>query len=155
MESWHRPFAYLTGSLVFGLLVIVLTNGFLGYVNTPGWIGYVALLAYGLVFVNIGYVLNRRFTKKIKQPTGLSYAMAALLIGPTLLWVLTKDGGGALGESRMVFILTVVFAAFLGTWYGIKTGSRKRVDYLRKMREQEDEEVPDELKRPHDDLQKN
>jgi len=155
MNSWHRPFAYVTASLVIGLLVIVFTNSFLEYVNNPGWIGYVALLGYGLIFVNVAYVLNRRFTKKIKRPSNLSYLTAVLLLAPTLAWVLTKEEGGALGESRTVFILTIVFAAFLGAWYGVKAGQRKREGYLHDLKEERGKEMPDELRRSHDDLKKN
>lgn len=152
METWHRPFAYITGSLVFGLLIIVFTNSFLGYVNDPGWIGYAALIAYGLVFVNISYVINMRFTKKNKRPSNISYLMAALLILPALVWVYTKNTG--LATSRIVFTLTIVFAVFLGAWYGIKAGVRKRAGYLHQLREEQDD-LPEDLQRRHDKLNKN
>ncbi|MDX1639581.1 MAG: hypothetical protein R3281_16570 [Balneolaceae bacterium] len=153
MKSWYRTFAYVTASIVFGLLFIILTNSFFGYVNNPGWVGYVSLFAYGLVFVNLSFGMNRRYIKKRPDPASpAGYVMATLLVTPTLVWIYTKQT--ALAESRMVFTLTIVFATYLGAYYGIKTGTRKRADYLRKMREEQGN-LPDDLKRLHDDLSKN
>lgn len=152
MDSWYRTFAYITGSLVIGLLFIIITNSFLTYVNNPGWIGYAALFGYGLVFLNLGYGLNRRFTKKLKRASNISYVMATLLILPTLVWIYTKVT--ALAESRLMFALTIIFAVYLGTYFGIGAGTRRRIDYLNKLREQE-ENLPDDLQRPHDDISKN
>lgn len=153
MQSWHRMFAYVTGSLVFGLLLILIAHSFFSYVNQPGWVGYVTLIAYGLVFVNLSYGMSRRYTKKLKFPSVISYVMATLLVLPTLLWIYTKET--ALAESRMVFALTVAFAAYLGAYYGTRAGARKRADYIQQLREEEDDELPDDLQRPHDDLNKN
>lgn len=152
MESWQRTFAYISGSIVFGLLIIIFTNSFLTYVNSPGWVGYVALFGFGLIFINLSYTLNRRYTKKLKHPSWISYLMATLLILPTLVWIYTKET--ALAEARMVFTLTTVFAVYLGAYYGIKGGVKRRADYLEKLRETE-EELPDDLKRPHDKINKN
>lgn len=152
MDSWYRTFAYVTASIVFGLLFIIFTNSFLMYVNNPGWVGYTSLFAYGLIFVNLSYGMNRRYNKKLKFPSIVSYVMATLLILPTLIWIYTKETG--LAESRMVFTLTIIFAVYLGAYYGVKSGEKRREDYLRKLRE-EGEELPDDLQRPHDDLSKN
>lgn len=152
-DNWQRLFAYLTGSLVFGLLVIIFTHNFFNYVNRPGWMGYTALFGYGLVYLNFAYIINRRFTQKQNQPSNAGYVMAVLLILPTLAWIFTKETG--LAESLSVFTLTVIFAAFLGTYYGIRSGIRRRSEYLQKTREQGDSELPDDLHRPHDDLKKN
>jgi len=151
--NWQRLFAYLTGSLVFGLLVIIFTHNFFNYVNQPGWVGYAALFGYGLIYLNFGYIINRRFTQKRKNPSNASYIMAVLLILPTLAWIFTKETG--LAESLFVFTLTVTFAAFLGSYYGIRAGIRRRSEYVKKINEQSESELPENLHRPHDDLKKN
>ncbi|MDR8390657.1 hypothetical protein NC796_05890 [Aliifodinibius sp. S!AR15-10] len=153
MESRYRTFAYITASIVFGLLFVIFTNGFFVYVNYPGWVGYVTLFAYGLVLVNLSYGMNQRYTKKNKFPSNVSYVMATLLVVPTLIWIYTKET--ALAESRMVFTLTIIFAVYLGAYYGIKTGSRKRIDYLETLREEEEDNLPEDLQRPHDDISRN
>ena len=151
MDSWQRTFAYVSGALVAGLLLIIFTNSLLVYVNNPGWPGHVALFGFGFVFVNLSYGLNRRYVKKLEGPSTASYVIATLLILPTLLWIYTKET--ALAESRMVFAVTIVFAVYLGAYFGIRSGSKRRMDYIEQL--QEEEAIPDDLQRPHDDLNKN
>ncbi|MDZ7695276.1 MAG: hypothetical protein U5K69_29870 [Balneolaceae bacterium] len=104
------------------------------------------------VFVNMSYGMNRRYTKKLKHPSWISYLMATLLVLPTLVWIYTKET--ALAEAHMVFTLTNIFAVYLGAYYGIKSGVKRRAGYLEKLRETE-EDLPDDLQRPHDKLNKN
>jgi hypothetical protein len=78
--------------------------------------------------------------------------MALLTIMPTIFWVYTKDVG--LAELQLVFVLTVIFSAFLGTYFGIRRGVVKRQQYIQQLRD-EKQDIPDSLKRPHDELSKN
>ena len=153
MDHWQRLFTYVTGSIVIGLLLIILTNSYLHYVNEQGSTGYIALFAFGFVYLNLGYGVNRRFIMKSPSRTTVSYVMSFLMVVPTLLWIFTKDEG--LGESILVFTLTIMFAVFLGTFFGIKGGLSKREAYLRQMEQEVEPDLPDDLKRPHDDLNQN
>lgn len=153
LDHWQRVFAYTTGALVIGLLLIVFTNSFLVYVNEPGSTGYLVLLAYGFVFLNLGYGVNRRFALKSDRIPVLHYTLALLMVAPTLLWIFTKDTG--LENQLFVFTATIIFAVCLGTYYGIKRGTAKRNAYLRQIYEEQERDLPDNLKRPHDDLNKN
>lgn len=153
MDHWQRVFAYTTGALVIGLLLIVFTNSFLVYVSEPGSTGYMVLLAYGFVFLNLGYGVNRRFALKSERVPALHYTLALLMVAPTLLWIYTKDTG--LGSQQFVFTATIIFAACLGTYYGIKKGKSKRNAYLRQIYEEQGRDLPEDLKRPHDELNKN
>lgn len=153
LDHWQRVFAYITGALVIGLLLIVFTHSFLKYVSVPGSTGYVVLLAYGFVFLNLGYGINRRFALKAERIPALHYTLSFLIVAPTLLWIFTKDEG--LGNQLVVFTATILFAVFLGTYYGIKKGSSRRNTYLRQIYEEQERDMPDDLKRPHDDLNKN
>lgn len=154
MNNWQRVFTYATGSLVIGLLFIVLTNSFLPYVNAEGSTGLIALLGYGFVFLNLGFGINRRFALKASRVPVIHYTLAALMVLPTLLWTYTRPS--ELGESYIIFVATVIFAVCLGTYFGIKKGGSRRAEYLEKVKEQlREEETPHELRRPHDDLNKN
>lgn len=155
MSNWQRVFTYITGSLVIGLLFIVLTNSFLSYVGQEGSTGLIALLLYGFVFLNLGYGINRRFALKARRIPAIHYTLALLTVAPTLLWIYTKDEG--LGNNSLIlFAITIVFAVFLGTYFGIKKGGSKREEYLRQVQEElQERDTPEELQRPHDDLNKN
>lgn len=154
MDHWQRVFAYTTGAIVIGLMLIVFTHGFLVYINAEGSTGYITLLAYGFVFLNLGYGINRRFSLKANRAPAINYTLSLLTTIPTLLWIYTKDEG--LGESITLFSITIIFSALLGTFFGMKKGNARRADYLKQIEEElQDEATPDEMKRPHDELNKN
>ena len=152
MTNWQRTFAFISGSLVFGLLFILISNSFIQYVAHEGTTGYLFLFGFGLIFLNLNFGISRRFAIKALNPEGVAYTMALLTILPTIFWVYTKDVG--LQELQLVFVLTVIFSALLGTYYGLRRGVIKRQRYIQRLREAK-QDIPDSLKRPHDDLSKN
>ncbi len=143
MNNWQRIFAYISASLVLGMALIILTNSFLQYVSNEGTTGYLFLMGFGLVYLNINFGISRRFVMKAIRLDWLCYLMTILTIAPTLFWVFTKDTG--LGETQLEFVIAAVFSAFLGTYFGIRRGTVKREQYLRQLREEE-EEIPDSLR---------
>ena len=154
MENhWQRVAAYLTACLVMGLAIVVFTNSFIKFANEPGTAGYLTLFGFGLVFLNLAFAVNRRFILKSEHHRALHYIFSFMIMAPTLLWVLTKDEG--LGESLITFALTIIFAAFLGTYFGIRRGLNRRAQYWETRSQYEDEEMPDDLKRSHDNLSNN
>ncbi len=153
MDQWQRLFTYLTGTIVIGLLLIILTHKFLRFVNEPGLTGHFVLLAYGFIYFNLGYGINRRFTMKSYKPPAVNYLMSFLITVPTMLWIFTKDE--ELGGSLILFTLTILFGVLLGTYAGIKKGIAKREVLIRQMYEEQEKGLPEDLKRPHDKLSKN
>jgi hypothetical protein len=152
MTNWQRIFAFVTGAIVFGLLLIIVSNSYIQYVANEGMTGYLFLIGFGLVYLNLNFGLSRRFTIKALNLNWVSYLMAFLTILPTIFWVYTKDVG--LGEVELLFVLTTIFSAFLGTYFGIRRGLVKRQQYIQRLREDE-QDLPDSLKRPHDNLSQN
>ena len=154
INHWQRIATYLTGCLVIGLAIVVFTHKFFAFANAPGSTGYLTLFGFGLVFLNLGFAINRRFILKSDHNRALHYLFSFATLAPTLLWIFTKDEG--LGSSLITFALTITFAGFLGTYFGIRRGLSRRAQYWEMQSEYEEEqETPDELKRPHDDLSKN
>lgn len=154
MNHWQRNFAYITGAIVIGLLLILISNSYIQYVARPGTTGYLVLIAFGLVYLNLGFGISRRFVIKALNKNWICYLMSFLIIAPTLLWVFTKNMGLG-GAGRIYFVGTVVFSAFLGTYFGIRRGIVKRMKYIQQLNEKEKRELPDELKRPHNDISHN
>lgn len=152
MTNWQRIFAFVTGAIVFGLLLIIISNSYIQYVAYEGTTGYLFLLGFGLVFLNLNFGISRRFTIKALNLDWVCYMMAMLTILPTVFWVYTKDVG--LGEAEFLFVLTIIFSAFLGTYFGIRRGIVKRQQYIQQLREDE-QDLPESLKRPHDNLRQN
>lgn len=152
MTNWQRIFAFVTGSIVFGLLLILISNSYIQYVAEPGSTGYLFLLGFGLIFLNLNFGTSRRFTMKAVNLDWVCYLMATFTILPTVFWVYTKDVG--LGEAELLFVLTVVFSAYLGSYFGIRRGMVKRQQYIQRLREDK-QDLPESLKRPHDKLSQN
>ncbi len=147
--NWQRTFAFVTGSIVFGLAIILLSNSYIQYVAYEGLTGYLFLFGFGLIFLNLNFGFSSRFMRKEMNASGFSYLMAFFTILPTLFWVFTKDVG--LGEAELIFVMTATFSAFLGSYFGIRRGVVKRAEFIQQLREEE-EDLPNSLKRPHDDL---
>jgi drug/metabolite transporter (DMT)-like permease len=152
MTNWQRIFAFVTGAIVFGLLLIIISHSYIQYVAHKGMTGYLFLFGFGLIFLNLNFGISRRFTMKALNLDWVCYLMAFLTILPTVFWVYTKDVG--LGEAQLFFVLTVLFSAFLGTYFGIRRGIAKRQYYIEQLRKDK-QDLPDSLKRPHDDLSQN
>lgn len=152
MNHWQRNSAYITGAVVIGLLLIILSNSYIQFVAQEGWTGYLVLLAFGLVYLNLGFGISRRFVIKARNADYICYLMSLLIVIPTLFWVFTKETG--LGAAKIYFIITILFSPLLGSYYGIRRGKVKRAEYIQRLREEE-RELPDQLKRPHDDLKRN
>ena len=152
MHNWQRTFAYTSGAVVFGLLIIIISHSYIQYVAQPGTTGYLFLIGFGLIYLNINFGISRRFLVKAVRVDWICYAMALITIIPTLFWVWTKDVG--LGSQQLLFMVVTVFSALLGSYFGIRRGKVKREKYIRQLREEE-RDLPDSLKRPHDTLSRN
>lgn len=152
MDHWQRMFAYGTGCLVIGLAVVVFTHRFITLAAQPGFTGYFVLFAFGLAFFSLCFAMNRRFMLKSDRHLFFNYFFSFLIIAPTLFWALTKNT--ALNNTLLVFVLVCLIAAYLGTFAGSRYGVTKR-DALRKQAAKDEEELPDDLKRPHDDMSRN
>ncbi len=124
MENWARFFAYATSMLVLGLAIIVFTENLIPFVTAPNWVGYVSLLGYGLIYLNLSYGMNRRFIRKKMKGYNLSYLLGFLLFLPPACWVYIKDVG--LHEKRLLFLVVILFAVLLGSYFGIHSGIKKR-----------------------------
>lgn len=140
--NWQRVFAFVTGSIVFGLAIILVSHSYIQYSAYEGSTGYLFLFGFGLVYLNINFGVSRRFMIKAINASWVCYLMALVTIAPTLFWVYTKDVG--LGEQQIIFVMTVIFSAFLGAYFGIRRGVVKRAQYIEKLRE-EGEDIPDSI----------
>lgn len=148
--NWPRYFMFTTSALVVGLAIIIFTEPLLTYIEDPGWKGYISLMGYGLVYLNICYGMNRRFIRKVRNGDLLGYILGLLIFLPPAVWVYVKDVG--LYNNRTLFLLTLFFACMLGTYYGIRSGYIKQ----RQLADQQNNsDLPEDLKRPHDNLNRN
>jgi len=156
LNNVPRFFAYATGTLLIAAAIIVFSNQFISYTGRDDTLGLIALLAYGLVYLNLVFGVSRRFIRKLQEgkSTNIQYVFAALSLLPVLIWINVFDTG--LGDSILLFHIVMIFACLLGGYFGHRSGLRQQEEFWNKVRDSYDgEELPDELKRPHDNLNKN
>lgn len=153
MNHWMRDTAYGTGCLVIGLAVVVFTHKFIVLADRPGFTGYFTLFAFGLAFFSLCFAMNRRFMLKSDRNLWLNYSFSFLIVVPTLFWAAWHTP--ELDDTLLTFTLVVLLAAYLGTYAGTRYGVDKRDAYLARIKEDQEEPLPDDLKRPHDDISNN
>jgi hypothetical protein len=146
-----RAFAYTSGALVVGVIIYMLTNTFLIYTERPDWIGTLVLAGYGLVFMNVSFVLARRFTGKTALFPMFPYLTAFLLVIPTV--VLSELTEKFLFQRSLLILAIVLLAStVLGARFGIKKGEVRRAN---RQAEKTEPALSTDLKRPHNHISRN
>lgn len=88
-------------------------------------------------------------------PSPMPYIMAALSALPPVIWHKIKDVG--LDDTITVYLLTIVVACALGGYFGHRAGLKAQAVFQQNLKNyiNQDQNLPDDLKRPHDNLNKN
>lgn len=132
MQNGARVFAYITWVVMISLAIIVFSSRFLVYINVPGWVGLIALLAFGLVYLNFTYLTVRRFIRKVMGKNLLHYLLALLIWIPPAFWLIYVSE--EIGSSRILTLVVFAFSCGLGAYYGYRSGKRLQLEYLQKNR---------------------
>jgi FlaA1/EpsC-like NDP-sugar epimerase len=146
-----RAFAYSSATLVTGVLIYMFTDAFLIYTERPDWIGTLTLAVYGLIFLNVSFVLTRRFTGKTELYPLFPYLIAILLVVPSV--ILSELTEKFLFQRSLVVLALVLFlASVLGARFGIQRGEARR---KARQAEKSNPSLSEDLKRPHNHLKRN
>jgi len=142
MQDGARFFAYATWVVMISLAIILVSNRFLVFVSDPGWVGLVALLAFGLIYLNLTYAAIKRFIRKVPEPTNLHFALAGLIFLPPAIWiyVITEQAGG----SEILLVAVLAFSCGLGAFYGNRAGIRARYEYIQQLKKRQQEQIQKE-----------
>lgn len=129
MNKPARSFAYSNAAFFIGAAIYVFTQGFIPYVEHPGTAATIVLIGFMLVYGNIGFVLSRRFTKKMIGLEYIPFVMAGILVMPAIfLSSVTEVFYGV--SSRFFYYLCISASAILGAHLGKKAGIKKRAPEL-------------------------
>jgi len=132
MKDGARFFAFATWTVMIALAIILAGNPFLVYVADPGWIGLVALLVFGLLYLNLSYAAIKRYIRKVPEPTNKHYLLALLIFLPPAIWIylISESATG----SQLILIVILAFSCWLGAFYGNRAGIRARHEYIEKIK---------------------
>jgi CDP-diglyceride synthetase len=156
LDNLPRLSFYLSGIIIVSGAFTLFTTDFLIKIADPGITGTLFLLAYGLVYMNITFVVSRRFMRRLDGASKLPYLFAFLVAFPPLIWSYVHDAG-LFGTIEVVYLITVVFGCILGGYFGQRAGIKAQAKFKEELYEylKQSGQLPDELKRPHDNLNKN
>ena len=94
--------------------------------------------------------------RRLDGTSNLPFVFAFLVAIVPVGWSFIVDGG-LFGNIKIMYLATVVFASFLGGYFGQRAGIKAQAAFKEQLYEylRQSGQLPDELKRPHDNLNKN
>lgn len=144
MDNLPRFIFYASAVFIVSAAFTLFSSEFLVKVSDPSYVGLLFLFGFGLVYLNIIFVMGRRFMRRLQGPNPVPYIFALLVAAPPLVWVQLYDAG--LGEFRLTFMFTIIIACGLGAFLGHRAGLKAQVEFQANLREylNQDRKTPDD-----------
>lgn len=156
MDNLPRLSFYISGILIISTSFTLFSSELLRKLADPSWVGTAFLLGFGLVYMNIVFVISRRFMRRLEGKSSITYVLGTATGLAPIVWIFIFDAG-LTTTMQIVFALTIGFACTLGAYFGHRAGLKAQVKFQRELYEylKNTGQLPDELKRAHDNLNKN
>ncbi|MEX0773986.1 MAG: hypothetical protein WEB89_03240 [Balneolales bacterium] len=152
MDSISRAFAYTSTTLMLGVIIYMFTQNIAHYVNQPGVTGIVFSLGFLLFYLNVSYLLSKRFARKTILLENFPYVMAFLLTLPVVI-LSTVTGQFFMVIHQVFFVLITLMGSLLGASLGIKKGLKLRKEFFNKS--ENEPEIPEDLRHAREKLSNN
>ena len=155
MDNLPRFLFYASSVIVASAAIILFSTDVLAALNDPSWLGSAVLLGFGLIYMNIVFLASRRYMRRLSGPSFIPYVIGTFVFLPPTIWVNIYDT--QIGNSKWLFIATLLIGCVLGAYFGHRAGLKAQIVFQKKMQDylNKIEKIPDNLKRPHDHLNKN
>ena len=156
MDNLPRFAFYLSGVFIVSSAFTLFTSELLFVLNDPGFKGTGFLIGFGLVYMNIVFVSSRRFMRRLEGASPAPYIFGTLVALTPVVWIFVYESG-LMQSLRIVFAIVVLFGCGLGSFYGHRAGLKAQIKFQQQLEEylRSTGQLPDDLKRPHDNLNKN
>ena len=156
MDNLPRFAFYTSGIFLISAAFTLFSSELLIKVADPTWVGTVWLLGYGLVYMNIVFVLSRRFMRRQDGASPVPIIFGILVAIVPIIWIFIYDSGLDT-QQRIMFAIVMGLACGLGSHFGHKAGLKAQIAFKKKLEEylKRSGQLPEDLKRPHDNLNKN
>ncbi|MCH8568099.1 MAG: hypothetical protein LAT67_07540 [Balneolales bacterium] len=142
-QTIARTFSYTTTAFLVGSMIYLFLNQLIIVTAQPDWVGTAVLIAFGLIYGNITYLLTRRYNRRPHTYNWFTNLIGPLFLSPTILLIQIKgDIFPTLIDS--LFFHGIIFAAMLiGTIRGRKKGRQMLADMLERQKFESAKEVAD------------
>ncbi len=129
MQSTPRAFAYGNATLFLGVIIFFFTQELIPFVEREGWLGTSFTAGFTLVFINLSFVISRRFCKKALDMEFFPYLIGFILVLPTLFFTHITERFDLL-QAQLFFSVLITAGSMFGAYFGIQKGLRLRDEYL-------------------------
>ncbi len=94
--------------------------------------------------------------RRLDGSSNLPYLIGFLVAIVPIIWSFIYDGG-LYGNVKFMYIATVIFSCIIGAFFGERSGVKAQVKFKEQLYEylKQSGQLPDELKRAHDNLNRN
>ena len=148
MDNLPRLSFYLSGTLIVSSAFTLLTNDLIPKVNEQGLIGFLFLIGFGLIYMNITFVISRRFMRRLDGPSNLPFVFGFLVaIVPTFWSFIIYEG--IFENLPLLYLGNIIFTCFLGGGVGQKAGIKAQIVFKEQLYEylQKSGQLPEDLKK--------
>ena len=134
MDNLPRFSVYISGTLVISAAFTLFTAELLFKIADPTWVGTAFLVGFGLVYMNIVFVVSRRFMRRLEGSTITPYLFAAIvgLFPDVWIFIYTSPLDSA---QRIVYAVVMVVGCVLGAYFGHKAGLKSQIIFRQKLEE--------------------
>lgn len=144
MQSTPRAFAYGNATLFLGVIIFFFTQELIPYVEREGWLGTSFTAGFILIFINLSFVISRRFCKKALDMEAFPYIIGLILVIPTLFFTHITERFDLI-QAQLFFSILITAASMVGAYIGIQKGLRLRDEYLSERAEADSEQQPENV----------
>lgn len=157
MDNLPRFAFYTSGVFIISVAFTLISAEFLYLVADPTWKGTVALIGFGLVYMNIVFVVSRRFMRRLDGPSPAPIIIGILVALVPVIWIFIYQAAGLDNTQRIIYAVVVALGCGLGSHFGHSAGIKAQIAFREKLEEylRNTGQLPDDLKRTHDNLNKN
>ena len=134
MDNLPRLSFYSSGILLITAAVTLFSAEFLIKVGDPGITGFFFLTGFGLIYMNIVFVISRRFMRRENGPSQVPKIFAILVGSVPVIWVFIFDSG-LTQIQQIVYAVTVSFGCVLGAYFGHNAGLKAQAKFKKQLEE--------------------
>ena len=156
MDNLPRLAFYLSGVFIISAAFTLFTNEFIIKIADPGFTGTIFLIGFGLVYMNLTFAVSRRFMRRLDGPSNIPFLFSLLVAISPITWSFIYDSG-LFGSIKTLYLITIFLACGFGGFLGKRAGLKAQKIFKEQLYEylKKSGQLPEELKRLHDNLSKN
>lgn len=130
MDNIPRFSFYISTIFMVSAAFTLFTSELLFKIADPTWVGTVFLIGYGFVYMNIVFVMSRRFMRRLEGPSPAPYIFSFIVVSAPVIWIFIYNSPLD-SAQRIVFAIVMSLGCGLGAFFGHKAGLKSQIKFQR------------------------